>query len=86
MSEPHSEHTCARCAHRGPTVRPPIAAKIGLAAVYGLLASMLVAAALSGLMLVAIGPGAIAICAFIQAPLAEAALAPERCAGCGCYA
>jgi hypothetical protein len=53
--------------------------------VYVSLAAMLVGAALSGLGVVALGPLAIALCTFIQAPLSTAVATPPRCASCGVY-
>jgi hypothetical protein len=47
---------------------------------------MLMGASLTGLGIVALGPLAVALAVFMQAPVAEAALAPPRCARCGCYA
>lgn len=79
-------YSCVRCGHAGPLLRAPIAAKVGLVALYGFFASTLVASALGGLAIVALGPTSIALCALMQAPLAEAASRHPRCARCGCYA
>lgn len=84
MRETRATHECrcARCAHQGPAVRAPIAAKIGAAAVWALAVVMMVGVALTGFGAVVRGPLTLAICASIYAPLAEAASEPDRCARC----
>lgn len=77
---------CERCGHEGPLRRPGLAPRLALAGVYVAFVVMLVGAALTGLGIVALGPLAVALAVLMQAPVAEAALAPPRCARCGCYA
>jgi hypothetical protein len=78
----HEPCHCERCGHRAPAVRAPLSAKIGLVALYLAAVAMMVGAALTGFGAVFVAPMALAICASIQAPLAEAATAPPRCARC----
>lgn len=81
------EHArCERCGHEGPPRRPGLAPRVALAGVYVAFVVMLVGAALTGLGIVALGPLAVVLAVLMQAPVAEAALAPPRCARCGCYA
>lgn len=77
---------CERCGHEGPLRRPGLAPRLALAGVYVAFVVMLMGAALTGLGIVALGPLAVALAVLMQAPVAEAALAPPRCARCGCYA
>jgi hypothetical protein len=77
---------CERCGHDGPLRRPGLAPRLALAGVYVAFVVMLTGAALTGLGIVALGPLAVALAVLMQAPVAEAALAPPRCARCGCYA
>lgn len=77
---------CERCGHEGPWRRPGLAPRLALAGVYVAFVVMLTGAALTGLGIVVLGPLAVALAVLMQAPVAEAALAPPRCARCGCYA
>ena len=83
MFTQHEECHCDRCGHHGQAVRAPLSAKVGLAALYLAAIAMMVGAALTGFGAVIVAPMALAICASIQAPLAEAATAPPRCQRCG---
>lgn len=80
-----SASRCVRCGHTGEPRRAPLAARLGLGALYVAFAVMLAGAALTGLGLVGLAPLAVVVAVFIQAPLAEAALAHPRCARCGTY-
>lgn len=80
----HEDGHCVRCGHRGPAQRAPLAAKIGLAAVWVMAVVMMIGVALTGFGAVVLGPLTLGICAFIYAPLAEAADQPDRCERCRC--
>lgn len=83
MQSTHDSHCrCVRCGHLGEARRAPIAARLGLAAVWVMAVVMMIGVALTGFGAVVLGPITLAICASIYAPLAEAASEPDRCARC----
>lgn len=80
----HGDCHCERCGFRGEPTRAPVAAKVGLAALYVAAVVMMIGSALSGFLTVMLAPMIVVICSAIQAPLAEAASEPTRCPKCRC--